>query len=88
MIAEQLATAIAAQCMLWQTSPAATEMEQVMIDWLRQATGLPEGFSGTLQDSASTATPETPPLGVKCCRWMCSRLAPEAVTQSRSARST
>ena len=56
MIADQLATAMAAQCMLWQTSPAATEMEQVMVDWLRQATGLPEGFKGTLQDSATTAT--------------------------------
>ena len=56
MIADQLATAMAAQCMLWQTSPAATEMEQVMVDWLRQAVGLPEGFSGTLQDSATTAT--------------------------------
>ncbi len=56
MIADQLATAMAAQCMLWQTSPAATEIEQVMIDWLRQAVGLPEGFSGTLQDSATTAT--------------------------------
>ncbi len=56
MIADQLATAMAAQCMLWQTSPAATEMEGRMVDWLRQAIGLPEGFSGTLQDSASTAT--------------------------------
>ena len=56
MIAEHLATAMAAQCMLWQTSPAATEMEQVIIDWLRQAVGLPGGFSGTLQDSATTAT--------------------------------
>jgi len=56
MIADQLATAIAAQCMLWQTSPVATEMETVMVDWLRQALGLPEGFRGTLQDSATTAT--------------------------------
>jgi aromatic-L-amino-acid/L-tryptophan decarboxylase len=56
MIADQLVTAMAAQCMLWQTSPAATEMEGRMVDWLRQAVGLPEGFSGTLQDSASTAT--------------------------------
>ena len=56
MIADQLATAMAAQCMLWQTSPAATEMEGRMVDWLRQAVGLPDGFSGTLQDSASTAT--------------------------------
>ena len=37
MIAEQLTNAIASQCMLWQTSPAATEIEEVMIDWFRQA---------------------------------------------------
>lgn len=56
MLAEQLANAIAAQGMLWQTSPAATEIEQVMVDWLRQALGLPEGFTGTIHDSATTAT--------------------------------
>lgn len=54
--AEQLANAIAAQCMLWQTSPAATEMEAVMVDWLRQALGLREGFRGTIHDTATTAT--------------------------------
>ena len=56
MLAEQLANAIAAQGMLWQTSPAATEMEEVMIQWLRAALGLPEGFLGTIHDSATTAT--------------------------------
>ncbi len=56
MLAEQLANAMAAQGMLWQTSPAATEMEQVMIQWLRAALGLPEGFTGTIHDSATTAT--------------------------------
>ena len=56
VVAEYLVTAIAAQCMLWQTSPAATELETRMIDWLRQALGLPEGFSGVIQDSASSAT--------------------------------
>lgn len=56
MIAEQLTNAIASQCMLWQTSPAATEIEQVMIDWFRQALDLPEGFKGVIQDSASSAT--------------------------------
>jgi aromatic-L-amino-acid decarboxylase len=56
MIAEQLTNAIASQCMLWQTSPAATEIEQVMIDWLRQAMALPVGFKGVIQDSASSAT--------------------------------
>lgn len=55
MLAEQLANAIAAQGMLWQTSPAATEMEQVMVQWLRAALGLPAGFVGTIHDSATTA---------------------------------
>ncbi len=56
VLAEFLVAALAPQCMLWQTSPAATEMETRMIDWLRQATGLPAGFSGVIQDSASGAT--------------------------------
>jgi aromatic-L-amino-acid decarboxylase len=56
VLAEFLTAAIAPQCMLWQTSPAATEMETRMMDWLRQATGLPEGFQGVIQDSASSAT--------------------------------
>lgn len=56
MLAEQAASILAAQCMLWQTSPAATELETVTLDWLRQAVGLPEGFRGVIQDSASGAT--------------------------------
>jgi len=56
VVAEYLATAMAAQCMLWQTSPAATELETRMVDWMRQALGLPGGFSGVIQDSASSAT--------------------------------
>ena len=56
MLAEQLANAMAAQCMLWQTSPAATELEQVTAGWLRDALGLPRGWAGTIHDSASTAT--------------------------------
>lgn len=56
MLAEQLANAIAAQGMLWQTSPAATEIEQVMMVWLRQALGLGAHFTGTIHDSATTAT--------------------------------
>jgi aromatic-L-amino-acid decarboxylase len=56
MLAEMLVSTIAAQCMLWQTSPAATEKETVMLDWLRQAIGLPKHFSGVIQDSASSAT--------------------------------
>ena len=56
MLAEQLANAMAAQCMLWQTSPAATELEQVTVGWLRDALCLPGGWAGTIHDSASTAT--------------------------------
>ena len=56
ILAEMLVSAIAPQCMLWQTSPAATEMETRMLDWLRQAIGLPGHFQGVIQDSASSAT--------------------------------
>lgn len=56
VLADNLVTAMAPQCMLWQTSPAATEMETRMMDWLRQGLGLPDGFSGVIQDSASSAT--------------------------------
>lgn len=56
MLAEQLANAMACNALIWQTSPAATEIEQVMVQWLRQAVGLPEDFTGTIHDSATTAT--------------------------------
>ena len=56
VLADQIVTVMAPQCMLWQTSPAATEMETRMMDWLRQSLGLPEGFAGVIQDSASSAT--------------------------------
>ena len=39
-----------------QTSPAATEIETRMMDWLRQALGLPDDMQGAIQDSASSAT--------------------------------
>lgn len=56
VLAEMLTATIGAQCMSWQTSPAATELEQVVMAWVRQMLGLPESFSGVIQDSASTAT--------------------------------
>jgi aromatic-L-amino-acid decarboxylase len=56
MLAEQLVNAMACNALIWQTSPAATEMEQVMVQWLRAAVGLPEGFVGTIHDSATNAT--------------------------------
>ena len=42
--------------MIWQTSPAAAELEDRVLDWLRQMLGLPEGMAGVIQDTASTAT--------------------------------
>lgn len=56
VLAEMLTAAIAAQCMLWQTSPAATEMETRCLDWLGQMLGLSDGWEGVIQDSASSAT--------------------------------
>jgi aromatic-L-amino-acid/L-tryptophan decarboxylase len=56
VVAEYLVTAMAAQGMLWQTSPAATELETVALDWFRQSLGLAPHFTGVIQDTASSAT--------------------------------
>ncbi len=56
ILAEMMMAAIGAQCMSWQTSPAGTEVEQVVMDWLRQMLGLPDTFTGVIQDYASSST--------------------------------
>lgn len=56
ILAEFLTSTLSAQCMLWETSPAATELETCMMAWLRDAVGLPGTYSGVIQDSASSAT--------------------------------
>ena len=56
ILAEMLTAGLGAQCMVWQTSPAAAELEEVVMEWLRQMLGLPEGMAGVIQDTASTAT--------------------------------
>jgi aromatic-L-amino-acid/L-tryptophan decarboxylase len=56
ILAEMLTATLGAQCMSWQTSPAATELEQVTMDWLARMLALPAGFTGVIQDTASTAT--------------------------------
>lgn len=56
VLAEFLTAALGAQCMIWKTSPAAEELEEVTMEWLRKMVGLPEGMSGVIQDSASTST--------------------------------
>ena len=56
VLAEMLTAALGAQCMIWETSPAAAELEERMMEWLREMTGLPSTFEGVIQDSASSAT--------------------------------
>jgi len=56
VLAELLTAALGAQCMIWQTSPAAAELEEVVMEWLRQALQLPPDMTGCIQDTASTAT--------------------------------
>ena len=56
ILGEMLTATMGAQGMSWATSPAATELEQVVMDWLRQMIGLPPAYAGVIQDTASTAT--------------------------------
>ena len=56
ILGEMLTAALAQNPMLWRTSPIGTELEEVVVDWLRQALGLPEAFDGLLTDTASTST--------------------------------
>jgi len=56
ILGEMLTATMGAQGMSWVTSPAATELEQLVMDWLRQMIGLPMGYVGVIQDTASTAT--------------------------------
>jgi len=56
ILGEMLTATLGAQCMSWATSPAATELEQVVMEWLRQLLGLPADFTGVIQDTSSTAT--------------------------------
>ena len=53
VLGDLAAAGLGVQGMSWQTSPAATELEQVVMDWLRQMVGLPEAFHGVVQDTAS-----------------------------------
>jgi aromatic-L-amino-acid decarboxylase len=56
ILAEMLTSALSAQCMIWETSPAAAELEERMMIWLRDLIGLPPDFEGVIQDTASTST--------------------------------
>jgi len=56
ILAEMLTSTLGAQCMSWLTSPAATELEENVMLWLAKMIGLPDNFTGVIQDTASTAT--------------------------------
>jgi len=64
VLGDLVSSGIGAQGMIWATSPALTELEQVVLDWFAEALGLPEAFhnlgggsgGGVIQDTASTAT--------------------------------
>ncbi len=56
ILAEMLAATLNTNGMLWRTSPASTELEQVTLDWLWRLMGLPDHCFGMIHDTASTAT--------------------------------
>jgi aromatic-L-amino-acid decarboxylase len=56
ILGEALTAALNVNAMLWRTSPAATELELLTLDWLRQMLGLPEKFFGVIGDTASSNT--------------------------------
>jgi len=55
ILAEMLAATINSVGFLWRSAPAATELEQVVLDWTAQLLGLPDGWHGHIEDTASTA---------------------------------
>ncbi|MDH5598826.1 MAG: pyridoxal-dependent decarboxylase, partial [Cyclobacteriaceae bacterium] len=56
LYAELITASLGTQCMIWETSPAAAELEQRVLEWMRDAMGLPKNFEGVIQDTASSAT--------------------------------
>jgi aromatic-L-amino-acid/L-tryptophan decarboxylase len=56
ILGEMLTAALGQNAMLWRTSPIATELEGVVVGWLRRAVGLPESFDGLITDTASTSS--------------------------------
>ncbi|MEQ8533902.1 MAG: pyridoxal-dependent decarboxylase [Imperialibacter sp.] len=56
ILAEMLTTTLGAQCMIWETSPAAAELEEMVMNWLKEMMALPTAWHGVIQDTASTAT--------------------------------
>ncbi|MDE3151746.1 MAG: aspartate aminotransferase family protein [Gemmatimonadota bacterium] len=56
VLGDYLSSGLAALGLSWQASPALTELEEVVTDWMRQMVGLSDAWSGVIQDTASTST--------------------------------
>ena len=56
ILAEMLTATLGVQGMKWETSPASTELEEKMMEWLKNSIGIPNSWTGVIQDSASSAT--------------------------------
>ena len=56
ILAELISAGLGVNGMVWKSCPAATELEEVVMDWLRQMLDLPDTFTGVIQDTASTST--------------------------------
>ena len=56
VLGDYASTGLGVLGLAWQSSPALTELEEVVTDWLRQMLGLPQGVEGVIQDTASTST--------------------------------
>ena len=74
VLGDLVSSGLGPQGMSWQTSPSATELEELVMDWLRQALGLSSAFTGVIHDSASTAT---------LCALLCARERASAHSQQR-----
>jgi aromatic-L-amino-acid decarboxylase len=72
ILGDLLASGLGVQGMSWQTSPAATELEDVVMDWLRQMLDLSSAWTGVIHDTASTAT---------LCALLCARERTTAMAQ-------
>ncbi|MCH2021354.1 MAG: pyridoxal-dependent decarboxylase [Saprospiraceae bacterium] len=56
ILGEMLTATLGSQCMIWDTSPAAAELEERIMNWIKELIGIPLDFEGVIQDTASTAT--------------------------------
>jgi aromatic-L-amino-acid decarboxylase len=74
VLADLVSAGLGPQGMNWITSPACTEVEDVVVDWLRQMLGLSAAFTGVIHDTASTAT---------FCALLCARERTTGFSQNR-----